>query len=157
MTLLSSVSTRARPAISFSTACASDGFSSGAVVVSTVPFVSSVLKRSLMSHDVKNDVDAERIRNLLGKSREIFVVLAFAFPAVAVVRVVRGKNHDAPLVVKDHAVMRLMRIRFLPGHTAARPHTHARHLSLGFNVEHTMIQRMIERRVHQFAGVKNFL
>ena len=47
------------------------------------------------------------------------MVLAFAFPAVAVVGVVRGDDHDAALVVENHAMMRLVRVGPLPGDVAA--------------------------------------
>ena len=89
------------------------------------------------------------------KSLKIFVVLAFAFPAVAVVRVVRGENHDAALVIEDHAMMRLVRIGPLPGDVAALPNRDAGNLVLGFDVEHTMIQRMLERQIDPFAVRKH--
>ncbi len=61
--------------------------------------------------DVKNDVDAQRIGALFGKNLEIIVVLAFALPAVAVVGVVRGDDHDAALVVEPGADVHVRRRR----------------------------------------------
>src|SRR5258708_276517 len=100
-----------------------------------------------MSHDVKNDVDAERIRNLLGKILEIIVIFALAFPAVAVVRVMGGENHDAAFVVKDDPMMGRVRIRLFPSDVESSPHTDAGNLTLGLDGKHAIIERMIERQI----------
>src|SRR6185437_6966255 len=94
ITLASSVSMRARPLMSFSTACASLGAISGAVAVSTNAF------RLLMGHEIENNIDAERITALFRELMEKPVVLALAFPGIAVVGIVRGNHHDASLVVQ---------------------------------------------------------
>src|ERR1039458_8900481 len=57
----------------------------------------------LMCHQIKNDVDAERIATLFGKIMEEPVVFALAFPGIAVVAIVRGDDHDMSLVVEDGA------------------------------------------------------
>ncbi len=56
-----------------------------------------------MGHEVKNDVDAERIRDFLGELSEILLVLSLAFPAIADVAVVNGENHHPLVIVEDGA------------------------------------------------------
>src|SRR4051812_18163483 len=60
----------------------------------------------LMGHDVKNHIDAERIGDLFREMFKIVMVVSLPFPAVAVVGVMRGKNHQSAFVVKNGAMMR---------------------------------------------------
>src|SRR5439155_13611843 len=55
--------------------------------------------KNSVRHQVKNDVDAERIGAFLRELVKEIIILAFALPAVAVVAIVRGDHHDSCLVV----------------------------------------------------------
>src|ERR1035441_7214047 len=68
----------------------------------------------LMCHQIKNDVDAERIAALLGKIMEEPVVFALAFPGVAVVAIVRGDDQDVSLLVEDGADLHVTAIFRFP-------------------------------------------
>src|ERR1051325_7215854 len=70
-----------------------------------------------MRHRIKNDVDAQREGTLLGEGMKEIVVLAFAFPAVAVIAIVRGDDHDAAFGVQDGAYVHFFR----PGIAARLP------------------------------------
>ena len=50
-------------------------------------------------HRIENDVDPQRVGNLLRKVVEIVIALALALPAIAVVRVVTRDDHEPSLVV----------------------------------------------------------
>src|SRR5688572_4181630 len=58
-----------------------------------------------MSHRVEDHVDPQRIRDFFGEHFEEILILTFALPAIAIVGIVRGKHHQPPLVVRDHAMM----------------------------------------------------
>src|SRR5687768_3231375 len=95
MTLASSVSIRARPAMSCSTSSCSE------VCI-------------LVGHGVKNNIDAEGIRLFLRELTKIIFVLAFAFPAIAEVGIVANDDHHPAFVVEDSLIMRLLGVRRLP-------------------------------------------
>src|ERR1039457_7648042 len=110
-----------------------------------------------MSHQVKNNVDAEGIAALLGKFVEEPIVFALALPTVAVVTIVGGDDHDAALVVEDGAdvhltaillVAILVGVKILPGKIRGMPpggHVDGRCLQFvfgTFDVEHAMEDRM---------------
>ena len=59
-----------------------------------------------MGHDIEQNVDGERIGDLLREAVEIEIVLTFSFPAIAQVRVVANEHHDAAVVIGDCAVVR---------------------------------------------------
>src|SRR3954462_7329156 len=99
MTLLSSLSTRARPEMSFSTACASAAYVS--VAISTMPF------SWLMGHDVKNDIHRQGISDLLREMFKVIMVVSLPLPAISIVGVVRGENYQPPLVIEDGPMMGL--------------------------------------------------
>ena len=58
-----------------------------------------------MCHQVKDDVDAERVGPLLRELAKEILVLALALPAVAIVHVVCRDDHDAALFIEDRADM----------------------------------------------------
>src|SRR5262245_17628960 len=69
-----------------------------------------------MRHRVSDDVDAEREGAFLGEGGEEGAVAhGFPFPAVAIVAIVRGDDHDAAFVVQDGA-----HVHFLGARAAAR-------------------------------------
>src|SRR4051812_2055350 len=54
-------------------------------------------------HGVKDDVDAERVSAFFGEFAEEIGVFLLAFPAIAVVGIMAGDNHDVPFVIEDRA------------------------------------------------------
>src|SRR5690349_7740071 len=116
MTLASSVWICARPVVICSTTCFSAAIESD--ICSIFPFNNfpsgrippanlhhRTFRASLMRHRIENDVDGERICDLLREVFEIIMIVALPFPAVAVVGVVRGEHHDPPLVIINGLVM----------------------------------------------------
>ncbi len=63
-----------------------------------------------MSHRIGDNVDPQRIGLLDGKLLKILVVLTLPFPAIAQVRVVANKDHDAPLIIRERLVIWLSRV-----------------------------------------------
>src|SRR5215467_4007532 len=67
------------------------------------PTVSSIFDSAtgfiLMCHEVKQNIDSERVGSLLREFMEEAIVFAFALPAVAVIAVVGGNDHDPTLIV----------------------------------------------------------
>src|SRR5438046_9077106 len=116
--------------------------------------------RSSMRHGVKNNVDRERVGDFLGEMLEVIVIVAFPFPAVAVVGVVRGNHHDAPLVVENGAVVHFGCVRTFPG-TMLRveltlgAQVNVGYLVLGFDVENATVERMIQGQLHEVAVGEN--
>src|SRR5437773_3288154 len=110
--------------------------------------VVSMLSGSV-GHGVKDNVDAERVGNFLRELLKVIVVVAFPFPAVAIVGVVRGDHHHAALVVEDRAVMHDRRVRTFPGcvlgvEFAPRSQVNVGHLALGFDVKNALVERMVQ-------------
>src|SRR5436309_11165200 len=80
--------------------------------------ISGQLVAGSMRHRVEDDVDPERIGALFGKLAEEVLKFLFAFPAVAVVRVVTGDGHHPAFVIEQRAdvnVAAFLAIVVLPG------------------------------------------
>src|SRR5205809_1260818 len=60
---------------------------------------------SSVRHGVENNVDGQRVGDFLREMLEVIVIVAFPFPPVAVVGVVRGNHHETAFVVENGAVM----------------------------------------------------
>src|SRR5947208_15720173 len=114
-----------------------------------------------MRHEIKNDIDAKRVGPFLRELAEEIRVLALALPAVAIVHVVRGDDHDAALLVEYRADMHvsallvtaLMPRVHLPGDTTVPLALFSRRVvgSLQavlwtFEIEHTMKNRVVHRQ-----------
>src|SRR5436190_12973154 len=79
---------------------------------------SAIVFMKLVSHQIKNDVDSQRIAALFRKLVKEEIVLAFTFPAIAVVAVVCRKNHEPAFVIVQAAHMHvaaLLTVMILPG------------------------------------------
>src|SRR5438270_11876490 len=126
------------------------------------PSATTYARVSSMSHLVEENVNRNRIRDLLRKMLEEVMVIAFPLPTVSVVGVVSRDHHHAPFVVVNRAMMNLAAffpIVVLPcdsGVFASRPELNVRNLPLRFYVEDAMIQRMIEQKFLEIAVWKNF-
>src|SRR5262245_21606079 len=103
MTLANSASIRVLPVDKRSTISAS--FAAGKGVGVSVDSVVRLIRVDSVSHSVKNHINGERVSDLFGKVLEVEMVVTFPLPSIAVVGVVRGKTHDAPLIVKDDPMM----------------------------------------------------
>src|SRR5438132_1276263 len=115
-----------------------------------------------MSHLVEENVNRNRIRDLLRKMLEEVMVIAFPFPTVSVVGVVSRDHHHPPFVVVNRAMVNfatLFPIVVFPRDTgilASRPELNVRNLPFRFYVEDATIQRMIERKFLEIPVWKNF-
>src|SRR5229473_1699195 len=129
-------------------------------------------KKCSMRHQVKNNIDAERIAALLGKLVKESVLLALAFPGVAVVTVVRRDDHDAALVIENGADVHFpafLAVMIFPGDTvapavwvqAADALAVIRRLQLverrRFDVKNTKKNRMVQGQVLELAFGKDAL
>src|ERR1051325_7186493 len=169
MTLASSRWICVRPATSFSTAFSS--VIGGAIEIGSVS--TKIFKLRLIcsvSHRVKNYVDAKRERNVFRETMKVRVVLALTFPAIAIVCIVCGNDHDSAFVIKDRADMNwpaFFTVVILPGNviiriapTVTQPHALARYLQFFLRplyVEYAMKDRMIHWYVNEFAVGQNAL
>src|SRR5215472_14998566 len=124
MTLASSPRTSWRPEVRRSTVCCSEGMAGGA---GACGIGSANVSICSMRHEVKHDVKTERVRPLFGKFVKEAIILAFAFPPIAVVTVVRGNDKHTAFVVVHGADVHVARAEalvvvmiVLPGDTVLR-------------------------------------
>src|SRR5882724_222056 len=125
-----------------------------------------------MGHDVKNDVDAERVGPLLRELLKEIRILALALPAVAIVHVVCRNDHDAAFVIGERADMHVFALLVtailarvnLPGNTTVvlalfpGPVVGSLQAVFGaFQVEHTMENRVLHRQLDKLAFGQNAL
>ena len=88
---------------------------------------------------------------------EVIVIVAFPFPPVAVVGVVRGNHHETAFVVENGAVMDSSNVAVVvgfPSHAsglARGADFNVGYLVLGFDVENATVERMIEGQFHEVA------
>src|SRR5437588_10899322 len=112
-----------------------------------------------MGHQIKNDIDPKRESPLLGKFMKKIVEFPFALPAVAVVRVVGGNNHDVAPLIENRAHMDFgasLAVMILPGDTrlfAVLSRPEVRSLQLVFRdieVKNTMEDRVLHWQLDKF-------
>src|SRR5215831_398415 len=96
ITLESSVSSWVRPVNKRSTVSRS---SCGAMAGEGTDGISVDVFIGSMGHYVKDDVNSQRVSAAFRKRLKILDFLSFAFPAIPVIRIVDGDDHDALLVV----------------------------------------------------------
>src|SRR5688572_17568524 len=66
-------------------------------------FCTATYRLDSVGHDVKNDVDAERVGPLLRELAKEILILALALPTVAIVHIVCRDDHDAAFVIGERA------------------------------------------------------
>src|SRR5689334_3108593 len=111
------------------------------IMLNPPPLSASPRHPESVGHRVEHDVDPQGIGPFLGELREVIFAIALPLPAVAQVRIVTEHDHDAPFVVEDGPVMRLLRPRVMPrfvgdpGELVADAVRIARHLRLLFQLK----------------------
>src|SRR5206468_7510069 len=121
-------------------------------------------------HQVKNDVDAERVGSLLRELAKEILLLTLTLPAVPIVHVVCRDDHDAALLNEDRADMHVFALLVtailarvnLPGDTTvvfalfSSPVVGSLQAVLrAFQVEHTMKNRVLHRQLDKLAFGQN--
>src|SRR5690349_3417233 len=115
-----------------------------------------------MRHRVKNDIDPQGIRILLGKLLEIPRVRSLLFPAVAEIRVVADDHPHAPLVVEHSLVVYFLASGVMPlirdaAAASGDGRTDTRNLRLLRQVEDDVEDVVRERKFLRFPVGKNLL